>query len=97
MEDKLNLCAAACSDKGARSLAGLHEAPSAQRQRDDAAQHMGGNVTQMAHSRVQGHSRALSLPRNSFPSKTVGVFKLMLLVGKYQCQHFLNWKTRLGT
>lgn len=33
------------------------------------AQHMGGNVTQMAHRTVQYHSREVSLPRNSFSSK----------------------------
>jgi len=33
-----------------------------------------GNVTQMAHRRVQGHSREVSLYRNSFPSKTVDAF-----------------------
>lgn len=61
------------------------------------AQHVGGNVTQMAHRTVQDHSREVSLPRNSFSSKNIDVFKLMLLVGMYQCQHILNRETCLGT
>lgn len=60
------------------------------------AQHIGGNVTQMAHRMVQDHSREVSLPRNSFSSKNIDIFKLMLLVGMYQCQHILNWETCLG-
>lgn len=61
------------------------------------AQHVGGNVTQMAHRMVQDHSREVSLPRNSFSTKNIDVFKLMLLVGMYQCQHILNRETCLGT
>lgn len=61
------------------------------------AQHMRGTVTQMAHRMVLDHSRETSLPRNSFSSRNIDVFKLMLLEGMYQCQHILNWETCLGT
>lgn len=61
------------------------------------AQHMGGSITQMARRMVPNHSRETSLPRNSFSSKNIDVFKLMLLEGMYQCQHILNWETCLGT
>ena len=61
------------------------------------AHHVGGNVTQMAHRTVQDYRREVSLLRNSFSSKNIDVFKLMLLVGMYHCQHILNWETCLGT
>lgn len=61
------------------------------------AQQVGGNVTQMAHRTLQDHNKEVNLSRNRFSSKIIDVFKLMLLMGMYQCQHILNWEKCLGT